>query len=147
MRTIVCVVALSGLVLAACTPSPRSAAGFRLPAGDADRGRAAFVDMRCHACHQVAGHEMPAPVADPPVRVELGGLVYQPRTDGELVTSIIHPSYRLAPGHAAGAITSGRLSRMGDVNDQLTVRELADLVAFLQASYVVTTPPAPPYGH
>jgi hypothetical protein len=90
---------------------------------------------------------MPLPVADPAVPVELGGLVYRQRTDGELVTAIINPSYRLAPGHAREAIASGRLSRMGDLNDELTVRELADLVAFLQSTYVVTRPPAGPYGH
>jgi mono/diheme cytochrome c family protein len=147
MRTIVAAGALAGLALAACTSGPRSAAGFRLPAGDVERGRATFVEMRCHACHRVSGQELPTPVADPPVPVELGGLVYQARTDGELVSAIINPSYRLAPGYARETITNGRLSRMGDVNDELSVRELADLVAFLHSTYVVTPAPIEPYGH
>jgi mono/diheme cytochrome c family protein len=146
MRTIVAAGALACLALG-CTTGPRSAAGFRLPAGDVDRGRATFVEMRCHACHRVAGQEMPSPVADPPVPVELGGLIYQARTDGELVSAIINPSYRLPHGYARETITSGKLSRMGDVNDELSVRELADLVAFLQSTYVVTPAPVEPYGH
>jgi hypothetical protein len=63
------------------------------------------------------------------------------------VSAIINPSYRLAPGYARETITNGRLSRMGDVNDELSVRELADLVAFLHSTYVVTPAPIEPYGH
>jgi hypothetical protein len=130
---------LAALAVAACQ-DPRSPAGFRLPEGDAGRGREAFVALKCHECHRVAGDDLPAPVASPPVPVVLGGDVAHARTDGDLVTSIIHPSHRLAPGYPAELITAGTGSRMPDHADAMTVRQMIDLVAFLQSRYRVVRP-------
>ena len=132
------------LLAAACVQGPRSASGFRLPEGDPHRGEAAFASQRCNACHVVAGAHLPPPVADPPVPVVLGGETVRVRTDGELVTAITSPSRSLAVGYRPEAVRSGRLSRMGDFNESLTVRDLADIVAFLQAHYVVVDAPPPP---
>jgi hypothetical protein len=102
-----------------------------------------FADNGCHSCHEVAGEAFPAPVADPRVNVVLGGIVPSPRTDGDLVTSIVDPSHRIVPG--MGEMRSGGRSRMGDFSDHLTVHELVDLVAFLQGRYEVR-PPVGAYG-
>jgi mono/diheme cytochrome c family protein len=126
-------VLLAGAALA-CGTGRRGSAGFQLPDGDAVRGKQVFVANRCHACHEVAGVELPAPVADPPVPVRLGGEVTRLHTDGELTTAIIHPSHRLAAGPEP-ALRSGARSRMGDFSETMTVRELIDLVAFLQSTY------------
>jgi hypothetical protein len=136
------VVALLPAALVACVTSPRSSVGFRLPQGDAARGRVAFSELQCHACHQVAGVDLPAPTADPVVPVKLGGVVPAYRTDGELVTAIIHPSHRVTRRHDESAVRSGGLSRMGDFTEAMTVRQLVDLVAFLQSEYDVQ-PPVP----
>jgi mono/diheme cytochrome c family protein len=133
-------VALLWVALAACGPSPRSSAGFRLPAGDVASGRAAFAELRCHACHQVAGVELPAPTAAHAVPVSLGGVVPASRTDGDLVTGIINPSHRLVGAYDRSQVSSGSLSRMGDFTDAMTVRQLVDIVAFLQSRYVVERP-------
>jgi len=136
--------ALSLLVMgaAACAPTRKSAAGFHLPDGDPQRGRQVFVDLRCHACHQVTGmDDLPAPLTEPPV--VLGGVVYRVFTDGELTAAIVDPSHRLAPPYPAAAVTSGKLSRMGDQNEQMTVRQLVDVVAFLQSRYDVREPEMP----
>jgi hypothetical protein len=138
--------AIVGAFLTACTPGPRSASGFRLPQGDAEHGRAAFVELRCHACHRVEGVSMPEPVAVPPVPVVLGGTVFRPRTDGELVSAIVNPSHRIVPREPADLVRSGQLSRMGDFSESMSVRQLVDLVAFLQSTYVVVRPPPPPLG-
>jgi hypothetical protein len=98
--------------------------------------------MRCHACHEVVGAELPNPVAEPQVPVRLGGVVPAYRTDGELVTAIINPSHRITGGQDKRLVTSGGLSRMGDFGEVMTVRELVDLVAFLQSRYDVQ-PPVP----
>jgi len=124
----------------ACSAGRKGSAGFRLPDGDPVKGRAVFVDYRCHACHVVAGEDFPAPVAQPPVPVELGGRVPVAITDGELVTSIIHPSHRLAGWVQPAAVRTGGLSRMGDLSEGMSVRELIDLVAFLQSRYTVVPP-------
>jgi hypothetical protein len=74
--------------------------------------------------------------------VVLGGRVFEVRTDGYLVTSIINPSHRLAREFRGAILTteSGE-SRMPDHNDVMTVGQLTDLVAFLQSTY--TTMPSP----
>jgi mono/diheme cytochrome c family protein len=133
-------VALLAASVAACVTGPRSWVGFRLPEGDVDRGRAVFVEMRCHACHEVAGTALPRPVAEPAVPVKLGGVVWSYRTDGELVTAIVNPSHRITAGRGDGAVRSGGLSRMGDFGDTMTVRQLVDVVAFLQSRYDVQPP-------
>jgi hypothetical protein len=92
--------------------------------------------MKCHSCHAVHDIDLPPPVAEPLVPVVLGGPVRLLPTDGALITSIVCPSHTLAPGFARDAITSGRLSRMGDFSGAMTVQEMVDLVAFLQSTYV-----------
>lgn len=134
---------IAGLAAAAlaCDASPHSGAGFRLPGGDVERGKQAFVDMQCHACHRVAGVEgLPEPVASPPVPVELGGEVPHVKTDGELFTSIVNPSHKIAPGFKESNVRIGDASRMVDYSDVMTVRQMVDLVTFLQSRYTVVRP-------
>jgi L-cysteine S-thiosulfotransferase len=124
----------------ACSAGRHSSAGFRLPAdGDVDRGKAAFQDLGCHQCHQVSGADLPRPTIQPPVPVVLGGEVRQEMPDGYLVTSIINPSYRLA-SYPKDAITVGGKSRMPECSGTITVRQLTDIVAFLQSRYTVRDP-------
>jgi hypothetical protein len=142
MRRIAFAAALPAAALAACVASSTSPAGFRLPPGDAARGRAAFAELRCHSCHRVPGMDFPAPTAEPAVPVHLGGVVPAVKTDGELVAAIIHPSHRLTGTRDRRMVESGGLSRMGDFTDAMTVRQLVDVVAFLQSRYEVQPPVA-----
>jgi mono/diheme cytochrome c family protein len=110
-----------------------SASGFRLPEdGDAARGQATFVELACNRCHTVTGVELPPPtsVGRP---VPLGGVVHEVRTDGYLVTSIIHPSHNVRYGLEPHMPNYGR---------EMTVRQLVDLVAFLQSTYEIAPPPS-----
>ena len=129
------------LVTAACG-GPKSGAGLRLPDGDVERGKAAFLELKCNTCHTVAKTEMPAPSKDYAyVRVVvLGGEVRQVKTYGALVTSIINPSHSLAPGYPKELITKDNQSAMTNFNDTMTVRQLIDLVAFLQSRYEFVPP-------
>ena len=135
-----------GLVLlafltAACN-NPKSSAGFRLPDGDAGRGKAVFLELKCNTCHTVAGTDIPTPSNDYAyVRVVvLGGEVAHVKTYGELVTSIINPSHSLAPGYPKELITKGNQSAMTNFNGTMTVQQLIDLVAFLQSHYKLVLP-------
>jgi len=133
--------------LGACATTPHSPVGFRLPEGDVEQGRAAFIALECVSCHTVEGADLPAPtLVDSPSRsVILGGQVFEVRTDGYLVTSIIHPSHRLALGFEREQIaTSTGESRMPDYSDIMTVRQMIDLVAFLQSRYIIVPLPQPP---
>lgn len=132
------VVALT-LGAAACGDPRRSMSDFAPPPGDPARGRQVFVEMRCTACHRVAGEDLPAPVAQPAVPVRLGGRITHVMADGVLADAIVNPSHRIASSAEPG-VRSGSLSRMPDYSEVLTVRELTDLVAFLQTRYEVVEP-------
>jgi mono/diheme cytochrome c family protein len=128
-------------VIGGCEADRMSEKGFSLPAGDAQRGREAFLYMHCYECHTVEGESFPdVPGAEPPF-VELGGQVTSVKTYGELVTAIINPSHKLAPGYPVEEITNDVESRMPVYNGYMTVQELIDIVMFLQPHYEVYVPP------
>lgn len=129
---------VAGILLPAisgCVPGPTSGKGFTLPQGKAEQGQAAFVSLECHACHSVSGLESPEIQAEIDPKVQLGGEVPRISTYGELVTSIINPSHKLARGYSEEVVAEDGVSRMTNYNDVLTVQQLTDLVAFLQSKY------------
>ena len=130
----------AGARLTLCGDPRRSTSDMTPPPGDARHGRAVFVDLRCHACHRVAGENFDLPVAEPPAPVVLGGRIARVMTDGALADSIVNPSRRIAYETSTG-VRSGTLSRMPDYTRTMTVRELADLVAYLQTKYELVDPP------
>jgi sulfur-oxidizing protein SoxX len=135
-------VLLAGAILglAACGADPKSSVGFTLPDGDVERGKADFVEFGCNACHvlsevpQMAGAEAEAAK----VSIKLGGETTRIRTYGELVTSIINPSHRVARRESADMADESGQSRMVNYNDVMTITQLVDLVAFLQSSYTLS---------
>jgi mono/diheme cytochrome c family protein len=145
-RTVTLALALALLaVLTIGCANPRSSAGFRLPDGDQERGKAAFLELKCYNCHTVSGVDLAVRGKEYAYlrSVVLGGETRRVRTYGELVTSIINPSHALAPGYPKELITKGDQSAMTNFNDTLTVRQLTDLVAFLQARYQLLPPMVP----
>ena len=136
MRTKAALWALSLFALAGCEPGPRSEKGFRLPDGDAAQGTETFLALKCNACHRVHGVDLPPP-PEGTEPVVLGGGVPRIKTYGELVTMIINPSHSLAGGHLKGKIARNGMSKMPVYNDTMTVTQLSNLVAFLQARYEI----------
>ncbi len=131
-------VAVFALSLAACDMGPKSSYGFTLPEGNADYGQSYFVEFRCIDCHVVAGleDELVAPEGiDPLMAVPLGGTTTRIQSYGELVTSIINPSHRLATGIALSPAMDEEISPMRNYNSIMTVDELIDIVAFVQGQY------------
>lgn len=114
--------------------------GFRLPDGDPEAGREAFLYMQCHQCHTIEGEQLPGIPGQEPPYVELGGKVTKVKTYGELVTAIINPSHKLATGYAKELVADGDESKMYVYNDHMTVKELTDIVMFLQPHYEVVVP-------
>jgi mono/diheme cytochrome c family protein len=127
-------VALS--VTSGCATSPKSGKGFTLPEGDAQAGKANFISLRCNACHKIDGVDhIPAEGWESEPPIALGGEVTRIETYGELVTSIINPSHRLAKGYPVYAVSVDGKSKMKNYNDAMTVTQLTDLVAFVQSKY------------
>jgi sulfur-oxidizing protein SoxX len=136
-------------LLAACAPDPLHSAGeFRLPPGNPEAGRRAFVDLRCYVCHQVKGVDARFE-GTPAASVELGGKVSRVKSYAELVTSIINPTHKIPSGRSArDAVPAGEsLMTLAGLNDVMTVTQLVDLVAFLQPQYKVEPPKADPYTY
>ena len=140
-RSVLAVFLVSLVALCGCDrETMMSEKGFRLPDGDAQAGREAFLYMQCHQCHTIQGEEFPEiPGMDPPY-VALGGKVSKVKTYGELVTSIINPSHKLATGYAAEVVSEDGESNMYVYNQHMTVQELIDIVMFLQPHYDVVVP-------
>ena len=134
-RLFICLIGILSIYAAGCGPATKSARGFRLPDGDVERGKTAFVSLQCHLCHQVDGIELPAPEKTPTMTVLLGGEVANVKTYGDLVTSIIHPSHKLATRYKKEDVSRDGKSLMTNCNEIMTVRQMIDLVAFLQPRF------------
>ena len=139
MKRTVAALLLAGI--AGCDAT--SGIGLQLPDGDAVAGQTAFEGLRCNACHEMAGRNMAFVGAGTPV--PLGGPTTRVRTYGELVTSIVNPSHRLAPSYAEIQGAAGGASPMASaaLNEVMTVQQLIDLVAFLQSAYEIIETPRP----
>jgi hypothetical protein len=136
MKSTYAFIAIATLTLfAGCDAGPKSSKGFTLPDGDATKGQAEFVASRCYDCHSIAGVDLPEREESEQTIVALGGEVSRIKTYGELVTSIINPSHRLAKGFASEEVAEDGESKMTNYNDAITVSQLIDLVAFLQSHY------------
>lgn len=124
--------------------------GFRLPEGDESLGKAAFVELKCHECHTVAGMEFPKPDDPPTISYELGGEVRVVKSYGELVTAIIQPQHVVSGKYVLQLKESKRkeaASPMPDYNARMTVAQLTDIVTFLHARYQKMPPPGVNYPY
>ena len=122
-------------------------AGWKLswPKGDPARGRAAFVKLECHSCHEVRGEPFPAPRDREGMGPELSGM--GPLHDADyFLEAIVNPSATIEKGKGYEAQDGS--SKMPLFNDSMTVQELIDLVAYLRglkppAATGGGAPPAP----
>jgi len=107
--------------------------GGQKPAGDVEKGRQAFVDLHCNACHQVAGESLPPASVTP--AVALGGRALLPPSEERLREDILLPSSHFAVGYPSEQIMKGDQSRMPDYSKALTEEQVANLAAFLRSRY------------
>ncbi len=133
-------ICLAPLLLAGCEVEANSPRGFVLPDGDVSAGQTAFTELHCSRCHTVEGTELATDGDERAIHVTLGGEVRRVRTYGELVTAIINPSHDLARGHEPDAVSKDGKSFMADYNQEMTVQQMIDLVAFLQSTYIEYLP-------
>jgi hypothetical protein len=128
----------------------RMGRGFRLPEGDEGRGKAAFVELKCHQCHTVAGMDLSKPEEPVSISCELGGEVRIVKSYGELVTAIIQPQHVVSAKYVQQLEESkrkGAVSPMPDYNARMTVAQLTDIVTFLHARYQKAPPQGVNYPH
>ena len=128
------------LLLTGCEYGLKSATGFTLPEGSAETGQRQFVELGCVYCHRISGKEdliVPPEDIEPILNVALGGSTTRIATYGELVTSIINPSHKVAPEYRDLSDTANGQSMMRNYNSIMTVDELIHIVAFVQDQYVL----------
>ena len=124
--------------LSACGPNPKSATGFSLPDGDVAQGKASYISLGCNNCHNHSEIPQVGDAETAAISINIGGESNRVRTYGELVTSVINPSHRVARRSSEEMADDSGQSRMPPLNDMMTVSQLIDLVAFLQASYTLS---------
>ena len=114
--------------------------GFPVDQGDIAAGRQAFIDHRCHQCHSIADERLPPLAgADRPI-LELGGPTSIVRSYADLTTSIINPNHTISERYRDQQLVLNTQipleSPMPRPNlDTMTVRQLIDIVAFLDSKY------------
>jgi mono/diheme cytochrome c family protein len=104
-----------------------------LPQGDRHAGRQAFADLKCHVCHRVAGEKDFSPIAE--LEGPLLNSMLQLQTPSDVAAAIIAPSHSLSirTSEAVKAqLTKQGMSPMADFSRAMTVRQLADLLAYLR---------------
>jgi mono/diheme cytochrome c family protein len=115
--------------------------GFPADQGDSVAGRQAFIDHRCHQCHSIADERLPPLAgADRPI-LDLGGPTSVVRSYADLTTSIINPGHAISERYRDQQLLKTEIpveSPMPMPNlDTMTVRQLIDIVAFLDSKYRV----------
>ncbi|MEH6517070.1 MAG: c-type cytochrome [Halioglobus sp.] len=132
------------LGISGCDSDARSARGFSLPAGDSEAGEVVFTAMKCNSCHSLPNIDQLEGTQDL-ISVKLGGKVSISKTYGQLVTSVINPSHRIAKSYQPQNTDAEGQSMMRNYNDVMTVKQLVDLVTFLESQYELKPYPRSPY--
>jgi mono/diheme cytochrome c family protein len=120
-----------------------SGIGFRLPDGNIEAGKVAFLELDCIRCHSIAGDvgtRGPEMIRD--IHVVLGGETTRVKTYGHLVTSIVYPDHIILPKYRADYTDRDGNSEMPDMTEEMTVKQMIDLVTYLQTTYQVREPPS-----
>jgi mono/diheme cytochrome c family protein len=127
------------LAVAGCAGS--AIFGFPVEQGDIAAGRQAFIAHQCHQCHTIAGEQLPALAGMSWPMLQLGGPTTIVRSYEDLTTSIINPDHSISERYRnqlrlEAAIPLESPMRTPDL-DTMTVRQLIDIVAFLDSKYEV----------
>lgn len=140
MKLLVWVLALisTTFLISACAydPTARPQFGFAADAGDIDAGKKAFLDLGCDYCHSVADIDLMNHPVPSNLHIKLGGNV-RARTTAELLTAIIDPDHYISETYRQQQLLEANVpmeSPMPLFRD-ITVGQLYDLVAFLDAQY------------
>ncbi len=129
----------AAVLVAGCAYS--SGFSFPIEQGDIAEGRQAFIDHQCHQCHSVAGVRLPVVAGASPIQLELGGEIIAAKSYAELLTSIINPNHVISERYREQLVLEAVVPLESPMPtphiENMTVRQLIDLVAFLNSRYVL----------
>lgn len=131
------------MALTACSGDDTPVKGFVMPAGDVAQGEQVFMDFKCYACHTIPGKEFPETDSKLPFSVVIGGEVLNVSNHGELLTAVVNPDQSICMSYRVRMERAGKevhLTPMPYRGEEMTVAELIDLIAFLNAQYTRLQP-------
>ena len=132
------------LLVTACATGVATEEGFRFPIvnGNIAAGQQAFLELGCHQCHTVRDVMLPSWNGDSPLSLELGGEILHVKTYGELITSIINPNHVISEKYLDRIPREQRKRAASPMpfKEEMTVRQLIDLVTFLNSRYILLEP-------
>jgi mono/diheme cytochrome c family protein len=105
---------------------------FTLPSGNPGEGRKLFVELECHKCHEVKGEQFPGVAeGEQAMGPELSQMAGMHPVEF-FAESIINPNAVIDPeDKQLGYVGKDGKSKMPDYNDILTVKQVANLAAYL----------------
>ncbi len=105
---------------------------FTLPQGDPVEGRKVFVQLECYKCHEIKGETFPAVTkGEKGVGPELSQMAGMHPVEF-FAESIMNPNAVIDPNSKEkGYLGDDGKSKMPNYNDILTVKQVADLAAYL----------------
>lgn len=135
--------AIAAVTFAVLAAACADTSGFVFPVrqGDVVAGRQAFIDHQCHECHSVASVDLPELAGEAPVQLMLASEFSTARSYGELVTAVINPDHVISQAYREQLRLSATVpveSPMAGYSiENMTVRQLLDIVAFLHSRYAL----------
>ena len=110
-----------------------------------------FVDLPLEVpfADRVEGVKLPDRDLPALPKIHLGGKIYRVKSYGELVTSVITPQHVISPQYlkmlSDEEKEKGVESPMPVFNNEMTVKQLTDLVEFLHSRYLLIDPSGDEY--
>lgn len=113
--------------------------GFQFPGGDREAGKESFVSLNCIQCHTVSKATLPEGKTPRRLDLMLAGETRFVKSYEDLITAITNPKHVITEQYRAilsGAELQGSIEPlMPDYTNDMSVRQLMDLVAFLDQAY------------
>ena len=125
---------LSGLV--AAEPAEH---GFRFPGGDPEAGREAFIKLNCIQCHSVTGADLGNLKSARRLELALASKLRFVKKTENIITAITNPKHVITQQYkdilSKTEQQGGIEPLMPDLTKDMSVRQLMDIVAFLDEAY------------
>lgn len=136
--TLLALLALPLIGLIAADPAPK-AAGFRFPGGDSVSGRESFIGLNCVQCHSINKVELPDPKGNRRLELTLANEIRFVKNYEDLITAITNPKHVVTEQYRAilskAEIQGSIEPLMPDLTNDMSARQLMDIVAFLDEVY------------
>lgn len=120
----------------AAEPSGKS---FRFPGGEAEAGRESFIGLSCIQCHTISKVDLPDPKGNRRLELTLAKEIRFVKNYGDLITAITNPKHVVTEQYRSilsRAEVQGSIEPlMPDFTDDMSARQLMDIVAFLDEAY------------